>query len=80
LKDCNFMKNYLGGAPKNKPLDAAKASDAKNADNDEFPQRRQRCHDDIRWDTHLPAKAQAQGHPLGDLPHRAGHTLVPQMV
>jgi hypothetical protein len=31
------MKNYLGGAPKNKPLDAAKASDAKNADNDEFP-------------------------------------------
>jgi hypothetical protein len=31
------MKNYLGGAPRNKPLDAAKASDAKNADNNEFP-------------------------------------------
>jgi hypothetical protein len=37
LKDCNLMKNYLGGAPKNKLHDTAKAGTAKNANSDEFP-------------------------------------------
>jgi hypothetical protein len=37
FKDCNLMKNYLGGTAKNKLQDATKAGAAKNADHDEFP-------------------------------------------
>jgi hypothetical protein len=31
------MKNYCGGAPKNKPHDTAKADAGKNTNNNEFP-------------------------------------------
>jgi hypothetical protein len=37
LKDRNLMKNYLGGASKNKPHDTTKVGATKNVDNDNFP-------------------------------------------
>jgi hypothetical protein len=37
MKDCNLMKNFLGGAMKNKPLNLTRSGAAKHDNNDDFP-------------------------------------------